>query len=868
MVTFARARGVERDPLTGDEASSAVTNPEESCAPPGLEQAIGHGNQAILMALSAPDLRSASSHGPDLPMISGPEPHALAPAAQQATPAPVDSAPSSPGQVASDEVRSSVARPRSAPNLTSAVSRSPSPTAAPSPPAQSPPSPAITPPQLFAPAPQDAQSVPALDAAQRRFEEQICASIDAILAGADTNVQELNQDGVLFEAALAQDTHELEQSVTQSLSETQALVESQGEASRERLDQTISDETGALSTHLTHQRAQLRDKGTVAQESISAGAQGAQERTQTTGAAEAAEVQEAANAQHDALRTIQPQGADEALGDAQREADRRIASGPAGQLSAADEQARADLNHGAAASASLMGEISHHTSAVVQEGLQSAQVTLSETGEEALGGLGALQEESHTLLHAGSARVQEGLNEAHTALLQRARDTEQDTIRVDRERRARLAVELQARAADGAEALSSAASEASEVAQAAGEHRADEGVEALDQGAALADERAMAFALAMGEDTERHRESQDERGLATHNQRLEQTSAEVLAAQTDAERQSAGLDELADEAIQRGEQGGAEARAAVTAQATATTSEVDAVVSMAHGRVGEAEERASELLGTGAEEAIQAREDALVTPTQDAQSDARETIRADHERSGLERALDFAAGLMSGAWDAMTAIASAVAEVVVPRFMIVAGALSQLLSNALFGLLNPVLDLVPNEAFHQGRDIGEDLSLIVGLVETVAGLAVILAGITVTTGGGGLVTAGSGGLLAVPAGGVVVAVDSMLITVGGVLIADGLIMLSMSGKGSRHQERFREMLEAEDRGSGSKRGKQRDGTPGNNGAQNKQVDAVVSKYKLTHDERDSLHDQISGQDYSYAEIVEAAEALVRARKTP
>ena len=91
-------------------------------------------------------------------------------------------------------------------------------------------------------------------------------------------------------------------------------------------------------------------------------------------------------------------------------------------------------------------------------------------------------------------------------------------------------------------------------------------------------------------------------------------------------------------------------------------------------------------------------------------------------------------------------------------------------------------------------------------------------------------------------------------------------MLSMSGKGSRHQDRFREMLEAEDRGSGSKRGKQRDGTPGNNGAQNDQVTALVKKYKLSEPERRRLHDDISGQDCSYAEIEEFVRDIVSSRR--
>lgn len=59
-----------------------------------------------------------------------------------------------------------------------------------------------------------------------------------------------------------------------------------------------------------------------------------------------------------------------------------------------------------------------------------------------------------------------------------------------------------------------------------------------------------------------------------------------------------------------------------------------------------------------------------------------------------------------------------------------------------------------------------------------------------------------------------------------------------------------------------KEGKQRDGTPGWNGPQNNQfgdaVKAIERKTgkKLTDDQKEKLHDEISGMDYGYHEIVE------------
>lgn len=48
------------------------------------------------------------------------------------------------------------------------------------------------------------------------------------------------------------------------------------------------------------------------------------------------------------------------------------------------------------------------------------------------------------------------------------------------------------------------------------------------------------------------------------------------------------------------------------------------------------------------------------------------------------------------------------------------------------------------------------------------------------------------------------------------------------------------------------------GTPGNNQAQNKQVDDVVRILRLTKDQRRALHREISGQNAGYHEILQIA----------
>ncbi|MBF0208436.1 MAG: hypothetical protein HQK53_16275 [Oligoflexia bacterium] len=55
--------------------------------------------------------------------------------------------------------------------------------------------------------------------------------------------------------------------------------------------------------------------------------------------------------------------------------------------------------------------------------------------------------------------------------------------------------------------------------------------------------------------------------------------------------------------------------------------------------------------------------------------------------------------------------------------------------------------------------------------------------------------------------------------------------------------------------------KQKNGTPGNNQAQNKQTHDAAKAYNLTKDQQRILHDQVSGQNYSYQELKEIARRI-------
>ena len=73
-----------------------------------------------------------------------------------------------------------------------------------------------------------------------------------------------------------------------------------------------------------------------------------------------------------------------------------------------------------------------------------------------------------------------------------------------------------------------------------------------------------------------------------------------------------------------------------------------------------------------------------------------------------------------------------------------------------------------------------------------------------------------------------------------------------------------------DKGAGESKGdskidKQKKGTPGNNQAQNKQTRDAANKYKLNKDQQRQLHDEVTGQNYTYKEIEAIAKEIKEGR---
>lgn len=150
---------------------------------------------------------------------------------------------------------------------------------------------------------------------------------------------------------------------------------------------------------------------------------------------------------------------------------------------------------------------------------------------------------------------------------------------------------------------------------------------------------------------------------------------------------------------------------------------------------------------------------------------------------------------------------------------------------------NPSL---PNStAYKVGKVVGDIGSLF-------AGGGTIAGGLAGEVGGIALDATGVGAIAGVPLN----IASAGAIAYGGTVVVNGAVNLYndtvslMSGNGGS-----------------SGFDKQRKGTPGNNQAQNKQTRDISNRYKLDKDQQRELHDEITGQNYTFKEIEEIAKEI-------
>jgi hypothetical protein len=178
-------------------------------------------------------------------------------------------------------------------------------------------------------------------------------------------------------------------------------------------------------------------------------------------------------------------------------------------------------------------------------------------------------------------------------------------------------------------------------------------------------------------------------------------------------------------------------------------------------------------MGTQVDQATSQNESHVGGQVDRGMSTAAAAVGADHDKSLLDKVVDF----LKSAWDWVSSVAKAIASIVIDVFLFVAGAILQVISNLLFGLLDPLLDMVDSDAFQHGRDFGDTaLTFVTGALLILGGIAALGGGLAISV----VEIAGTGGL-AIP---IVIVQDGALVTIGVGAIAEGILMMAKANKQS------------------------------------------------------------------------------------
>ena len=160
--------------------------------------------------------------------------------------------------------------------------------------------------------------------------------------------------------------------------------------------------------------------------------------------------------------------------------------------------------------------------------------------------------------------------------------------------------------------------------------------------------------------------------------------------------------------------------------------------------------------------------------------------------------------------------------------------------------------------YYTGRVVGDVVSMLGGIGSIFKGINTISSSIS----GGGAIIAASGGTLILAGGTIVIggiAAGAAELTYG------GSIVLAASDNFGNDVNKLWELKGTSKTKGDSKIDKQRKGTPGNNQAQNKQTRDAANKYKLNKDQQRQLHDEVTGQNYTYKEIEQIAKEIKEGR---
>src|SRR5262249_44220360 len=153
--------------------------------------------------------------------------------------------------------------------------------------------------------------------------------------------------------------------------------------------------------------------------------------------------------------------------------------------------------------------------------------------------------------------------------------------------------------------------------------------------------------------------------------------------------------QLTAQSLAHASQGAGQAGQAITEETTQAQTRHQHVVQLATTHFVQATTQTTDKLSAGVDQATARNQAHVGGQVTTGMASAAAQVGADHDKSLLDKVVDF----FKSAWDWVSSVAKAVASVVVDFLVFASGAILQIVSDGLGGLLDPLLDRIGSDEF-------------------------------------------------------------------------------------------------------------------------------------------------------------------------
>ena len=541
---------------------------------------------------------------------------------------------------------------------------------------------------------------------------------------------------------------------------------------RQALRASAQRESQTIRAHATEQSAKVAQDATVAQTSVGQAATTHATAVTATGSSQSARVYSVLGAQS---ANIAARGSAAAgsygggdNGHAQGAAAQQVAGKGQSAISHPGPAIAGDVTSAATFSSQRITQTSTGVNAQIASRVPGAKQRMQGGAQRATAGIQKMAQGGDQHLAATNVQVAAGLHRKEAESLAALRRQASRMSAALTTASAHHQREVHGTAQDAAGRLRTATAALAKAASGARDPQAVAGALERARGQIGTNIAQLSARMTTGETGFRTRAAQQ--GAATRQHLAQGTqAAQHQASQVTAETTTAAA-QLSARGQAHAAQGSAQATQGLTQQATQaqTQNQQTAQTAAAHFTLAAAQTTAQ--LGSSVDQGTAQNQTHVGGQVDRGMGKAAAEVGADHDESLLDKIVDF----FKAAWDWVSSVAKAVASIAIDFLIYLGGAVLQIVSDCLGGVLDPLLDWVPSETFQRGRDFGDIVFAVVGgILLIIGGIAALGGGVAISL----VEIAGSGGLL-IP---VVVVQDAALATVGVGAIAAGIALLSTTG---------------------------------------------------------------------------------------